>query len=63
MNIARVPDGAPETSYFDRVSRRYHANVEIHYTLGRGSPRSTMIAVEDLGCEVGAFSGLPAPAH
>jgi hypothetical protein len=54
---------ARETSYFDRVSGRYHADIEIHYTLGRGSPRSTMNAVEDLACEVAAFSGFPAPAR
>jgi hypothetical protein len=50
------------TSYFDRAAGRYHRNMVMHYTLSRGSRRSTMTVVEDFACAVGPFSGFPAPA-
>jgi hypothetical protein len=50
------------TSYFDRAAGRYHRNMVMHYTLSRGSLRSTMTVVEDMACVAGPFSGFPAPA-
>jgi hypothetical protein len=50
------------TSYFDRAAGRYHRNMVMHYTLTRGSRRSTMTVVEDMACVAGPFSGFPAPA-
>ena len=52
---------ASGTSYFDRAASRYHNNMVMHYTLSRGSRRSTMTVVEDLACTAAPFSGFPAP--